>query len=94
MVRNCGRLSKEKRMSQLLSRRDIIVAATGGLAVILTGCRSNIAMSPGTEKIFLEYDETGLDAEYNQDAWANNIDEIYSLDWLDFNGHTNSSNIN
>jgi arylformamidase len=64
-------------MVQLLSRRDFLATAAGGLVVTLTGCRSNVSPSSGTEKIFLEYDEAGLDAAYSQREWANNIDEVF-----------------
>ena len=64
-------------MGKLLSRRDFLATATGGLVVTLTGCRGNVSPSSGTEKIFLEYDEAGLDAAYSQGEWANNIDEVY-----------------
>ena len=65
-------------MIQYLSRRDFIGTTTGGLALILAGWRSNTASSSGTEKVFLEYDEAGLDAAYDQEEWADNIDEVYA----------------
>ena len=65
-------------MKQYLSRRDFIGTTSGGLALILAGWRSNAASSSDTEKIFLEYDEAGLDAAYDQNEWADNIDEVFA----------------
>jgi arylformamidase len=68
----------EKKMGQLLSRRDFLATATGGLFVILAGYQGKVSPAPGTQKIFLGYDEAGLDAAYSQREWADNIKEVYA----------------
>jgi arylformamidase len=63
---------------QFLSRRGFIITAVGGLGGVLAVCPGRANPGPGGERIFLDYDEAGLDAAYSQREWADNIKEVYT----------------
>ena len=63
---------------QLLSRRRFAITALGGLGGMFAVCRGSATPGPDGEKIFLNYDEAGLDAAYDQREWADNISDVYA----------------
>lgn len=53
--------------------KQTMAATTLGLTLVL----GTTHLAAEGEKIFLDYDETALDAAYDQRNWADNIDEVY-----------------
>ncbi|MFT5766592.1 MAG: arylformamidase [Halioglobus sp.] len=64
-------------MEQFMSRRGFVMASVGGVAGMYAANKGHTSPAPDEGKIFLNYDEAGLDAAYDQREWADNIAEVF-----------------
>lgn len=64
-------------MVQFISRRGFVMASIGGFAGMYAVNQGHANAPLNEGKIFLNYDEAGLDAAYDQREWADNIAEVF-----------------
>lgn len=63
------------RMDRHVTRRAFLGTSVASMAGVVVGCRGNQEQDTGPA-IFLDYDETSLDAAYDQRVWAANMDDV------------------
>lgn len=60
-----------------MNRRQFVAAgAASALTLLRSGTRAQTAAPAGRQTVFLGYDQAQLDALYNQDLWAPNVQQV------------------